>query len=35
MQAGGIPSLKAVWTGGEWLADIGVECDTVIVSTKR
>jgi hypothetical protein len=30
-----IPSLKAVWTGGEWLADIGVECDTVIVSTKR
>jgi hypothetical protein len=30
-----IPSVKAVWTSPEGFGDIGVECDTMIVSTKR
>jgi hypothetical protein len=30
-----IPSVKAVWTCTEGFGDIGVECDTMIVSTKR
>ena len=34
-QRQGIPSVKAVWTCTEGFGDIGVECDTMIVSTKR
>jgi hypothetical protein len=29
------PPMKAVWTGAEGFVDIGMECDTKIVSPKR
>jgi hypothetical protein len=35
LKLNGIPSVKAVWTSPEGFGDIGVECDTMIVSTKR
>jgi hypothetical protein len=35
MRIKSIPSVAAAWTRGGEFADIGVECGTVIVSTKR